>query len=80
MTKKLLFSALAIAGLAQVQATTYPATYAGCLAFAALFDNTCSDLTTATSFSSVPSETMTCTGDWNYCAGTSSGTTCTWTR
>jgi hypothetical protein len=53
---------------------------AGCLAFAALFDNTCTDLENAVSFSSIPSETISCTGDVGYCPGTSSGSTCTWTR
>ncbi len=68
--------------LPSVLATTYPATLAGCLSFAALFDNTCTDLTTATSFSSVASESVSCTGDVKYCAGSwdSTGSTCTWTR
>ena len=75
-------AALALTQLAVVNAATYPATLAGCLAFAALFDNTCSDLSTATDFSSVASETVTCTGDVAYCAGSwdSTGSTCTWTR
>lgn len=75
-------AALALTQLAVVNAATYPATLAGCLAFAALFDNTCTDLSTATDFDSVPSETVTCTGDVAYCAGSwdSTGSTCTWTR
>jgi hypothetical protein len=46
-----------LVGLPSALASTYPATLSGCLAFAALFDNTCTSLTTATSFSSVPSKT-----------------------
>jgi hypothetical protein len=75
-------AALALTQVALVNSTTYPSTLAGCLAFAALFDNTCTDLSTATDFTSVPSETVSCTGDVAYCAGSwdSTGSTCTWTR
>lgn len=83
MTRKTLAATLlSVVTYATVNATTYPATLAGCLEFAALFDNTCTDLSTATSFDSVPSETVSCTGDVEYCAGSwdSTGSTCTWTR
>ena len=79
--------ALMMASSASASATedeTYTNTLASCLEFAAKFDNTCTDLSTAVAFASVPTKTVTCamTDSRATCpaSGTVSGTSCTFTR
>lgn len=77
-----LLALLGNASMSVVEDETYTNSYADCLAFALQFDNTCSDQTTATSFSSIPTKMMTCQLDRGVCPshGTTSGSTCTFTR
>lgn len=62
---------------------TYTNTLASCLEFAATFDNTCTDLTTAVDFANVPEKTVSCTMPSTAtcpASGTVSGTTCSFKR
>ena len=65
--------------LGTAKSTTYPATLAGCNAFAALFDNTCTGGVAAASINALTGETVTCTHDVGYCVAGTTGS-CAWER
>jgi len=77
-----MFKSLAVALLlGNVSASDYiPGTdYAGCQTFAGKFANTCGSVTTQTAFASLTEASYSCDNVVS-CAGSTSGSTCTWNR
>ena len=65
----------------QIQASTYSSSLTDCYKFAALFDNTCTSTSTSySSVSAIPTKTVTCSTMVGECAGTTSGSYCSWSR